>query len=147
MRKRSTYRPKPVVKPLGIKNLVTLEMPGRIGQIALGQEWLDMQHLRDIGSHSLLAERVAKAVGDDEKLAQAREIASICVTCEDRFDRTGRAGTTGPEMMRLRELLDQTLAWMNRQPNIVIYRESEALVKKYDHLVAIHTQAEQATGI
>lgn len=147
MRKRSKYRPKPVVKPLGIKNMVELEMPGRIGQIALGQEWLDMKHLRDIGSHSLLAERVAMAVGDNEKLAQAREIASICVTCEDRFDRTGRAGTTGPEMMRLRELLDQTLVWMNRQPNIVIYRESEALVKKYDHLVARHAQAEQATGI
>lgn len=145
MRKRSKYRPKPVVKPLGIKNLVTLEMPGRIGQIALGQEWLDMQHLRDIGSHSLLAERVAKAVGDDEKLAQAREIASICVACEDRFDRTGRAGTSGPEMIRLRELLDETLPWINSQPNLVIYRESEALVKKYDRLVEHHNQA-QATG-
>lgn len=136
MRKRSTYRPKPVVKPLGIKNLVTLEMPGRIGQVALGQEWLDMHHLRDIGSHSLLAEQVAKAVGDSEKLAQAREMASICVACEDRFDRTGRAGTTGPEMVRLRELLDETLPWMNSQQNLVIYRESEALVKKYDRLIA-----------
>ena len=142
MRKRSKYRPKPVVKPLGIKNLVTLEMPGRISQIALGQEWLDMQHLRDIGSHSLLVERVAKAVGDDEKLAQAREIASICVACEDRFNRTGRAGTTGPEMTRLRELLDKTLPWINLQPNIVIYRESEALVKKYDRLVAQSAQKE-----
>ena len=146
MRKRSSYRPKPVIKPLGIKNLVTLEIPGRIGQIALGTDWLDMAHLRDIGAHALLAERVAKAVGDLDKARQADEIAAICVRAEDRFDRTGRAGTTGTDMIRLRELLDETLPWINRQPNLVIYRESEALVRKYDRIVAKQAHTEQARG-
>lgn len=136
MRKRSAYRPKPVVKPLGIKQVNILEIPGRVGQLALGTDWLDMVHLRDIGAHALLAERVAKSLSDTEKAQMATEIAAICVRAEDRFERTGRAGTTGADMIRLRELLDETLPWMNRQPNFVIYRESEALVRKYDQLVS-----------
>ncbi len=133
---RKPYRPKPVIKPLGIKNTLKLEMPGHIGLLALGRGWLDITHLRDIGSHVCLVERVAEATRQPEVASLARKAIAIFVRCEDRFERTGRPGTTGDEMIALRDIVSETLPWMTRQSNAVIHRESMALLRDYDKAVA-----------
>lgn len=134
-RPRKAYRPKPVLKPLGIKD-ACIYVPGRVGQLALGTDWLTRDHLIDIGSHAMVAQRVARAVGDAEMESAADEIARIILEAENRRDRTGRVGTTGPEMLRLRALLDLTLPWLAEQPNIVIHRESTRPIRDFDRKVA-----------
>lgn len=133
---RKAYRPRPVIKPLGIKNTVKLEMPGHVGLLALGQGWLDITHLRDIGSHVCLVERVADATGQPDIANKARKAIAIFVRCEDRFERTGRPGTTGDELKQLREIVTETLPWLTRQSNFVIARESQALLRAFDKAVA-----------
>jgi len=134
MRKRSHYRPRPVIKPLGIKDEAALELHTRISALALDTDWIEMQHLRDIGAHALLCELVADTVGDQDKSAESRSIASICVYAEDRYERHGMAEVTASEMKRLRECLAETIPWLSQQPNMSIYRASERLVRKHDRL-------------
>ena len=131
-RPKKPYRPRPIIKPLGIKNTVKLEMPGHVGLLALGQGWLDITHLRDIGSHVCLVERVADATGQPEVASKARQAIAIFTRCEDRFERTGRPGTTGGEMQTLRDIVSETLPWLTKQSNAVIARESEALLRAFD---------------
>jgi len=134
MRKRSHYRPRPVIKPLGIKDEAALELHTRISALALDTDWIEMQHLRDIGAHALLCELVAETMADQDKAAEARAIASICVATEDRHERLGRAEVTEQEMQRLRDCLAETIPWLSMQPNMAIYRASERLVRKHDRL-------------
>lgn len=133
---KKPYRPRPVIKPLGIKNTLKLEMPGHVGLLALGQGWLDITHLRDIGSHVCLVERVADATGQPEVATLARQAIAIFTRCEDRFERTGRPGTTGDELNTLRDIVSETLPWLTQQPNAVIHRESLALLRAFDRAVA-----------
>jgi len=129
---RKAYRPRDVIKPLGIKNTVKLEMPGHVGLLALGQGWLDITHLRDIGSHVCLVERVAEATGNADMASKARQAIAIFVRCEERFEKTGRPGTTGGEMITLRDVVSETLPWLTRQSNHHIARESQALLRAFD---------------
>lgn len=135
-RPRRPYHPRPVITPLGIKNTVKLEMPGHVGLLALGQGWLDITHLRDIGSHVCLVERVADATGNAEMAGKARQAIAIFVRCEDRHTRTGRPGTTGDEMNTLREIVSETLPWLTKQSNHHIARESAALLREFDKAVS-----------
>jgi hypothetical protein len=135
-RPKKPYRPRVVIKPLGIKNTVKLEMPGHVGLMALGQGWLDITHLRDIGSHVCLVERVADAVGDAGMASKARRAIAIFTRCEDRYERTGRPGTTGEEMHTLRDIVSETLPWLTQQSNHHIARESQALLRAFDKAVA-----------
>lgn len=135
-RPRKPYRPKPVLKPLGIKNTLKLEMPGYVGLAALGKDWLDISHLRDIGAHASLVEKVAEASGEADIAALACAVIAICLKCEDRFERTGRPGTTGDEMREIRHALAVTLPWLSAQPNSMIHRKSLELVRAYDRAVA-----------
>ena len=133
---RKPYRPRAIIKPLGIKNTVQLEMPGHVGLLALGQGWLDITHMRDLGSHACLVERVADATGQPEIASKARQVIAIFSRCEDRFERTGRPGTTGDELKLLRDIVSETLPWLTRQSNAVIHRESLALLRAFDKAVA-----------
>lgn len=132
MRKRSRYRPRPVLKPLGMKDFQRLELPGRVGLVALGTDWLDVSHLRDIGCHAALVDRVARVVGDEEVRRAARVVLSIAAESDDRYQRTGKAGVTGDQLHQLREIVPQTMAWLADQKNSVIYAESLALLRSLD---------------
>lgn len=134
MRKRSHYRPRPVIKPLGIKDDVVLELHTRISALALDTDWIEMQHLRDIGAHALLCELVAETMADQEKAAEATAMIEILVAVEDLYQRDGVAAVPAPEMQRLRDCLAETIPWLSMQPNMAIYRASERLVRKHDRL-------------
>lgn len=129
---RKPYRPKAVLKPLGVKDGRKLEMPGRVGLIAIGTGWLDINHIIDIGCHAALVVRVARDVGDQDAGDVASQAVKICETCHDRFERTGKAGVTGDELRMLREIVPATMAWIAQQPNQRIYDASQALLKILD---------------
>ncbi len=134
MRKRCHRQMRPVLRPLGIKNEVEMELLCRIGALALDQEWVGMQHLRDIGAHALLCELVAATMGDAEKAASAARMIGVLVAVEDRHDRHGQAEVSTQDMQTLRDGLAETLPWLTAQPNLVIYRASEQLVRRHDRL-------------
>lgn len=142
MRKRNPRRVvRPILKPLGVKCEVTLELPARIAVEALGRDWLGMAQLRDIGGMAMLCERVARAVGDQFALAEALELVGICIAVENRHEATGKAGVSGEQMQGIRDALEKLLPWINRQPNATIYRESAELLKQHDALRKAHERA------
>jgi len=144
MRKRSTYRPRPVIKPLGIKDEVVLEPHTRISALALDTDWIETQHLRDIGSHALLCQLVAATMGSADKATTADAMIEILVAVEDRYQedryqedryqRDGVAAVPAQDMQILRAGLADTLPWLCMQPNMAVYRASERLVRKHDRL-------------
>jgi hypothetical protein len=132
---RKPYRARPVLKPLGIKNHFKLEMPGHVGLLALGKGWLDITHLRDIGAHVALVEKISDVIGDACINAMAKGVIEICMRCEDRFERTARPGTTGEEMHTIKAALSVTMPWLAAQPNILIHNCSNELVRAFDRAV------------
>lgn len=110
MRKRSSYKPKPVVMPLNTKKLDMLELPGHIALQAIGQPWWNEAHLADLKAHVVLAFLVARKVDNE----QVQDIAIKALEILSKHEFTKEDVTP---------LLGVTLEWLSNQSNKLIYQE------------------------
>jgi hypothetical protein len=127
---RKAYRPKPVVKPLGMKALDKLELPGRLAIAGLGADWLSIHQVYDIGAHAMLAAQLSEDEPEIRKAARA--IMAVVKSMQDREERTGKMGATGDEMATLRAMTAVTMPWVTAQPNTAIHAASTRLLAAFD---------------
>jgi hypothetical protein len=119
MKKRSVYRPKPVIMPLNIKRLEMLELPGHIALVALDKPWLTKCHLADLGAHVAITGCVAHELGDEKMQELAQRAADLL----------GDLSTPPLQVDELRSVVGITLQWLSQQSNSVIGRKTLELFK------------------
>lgn len=127
---RKAYKPKPCVKPLGIRNAQMLEFPGYSASLALGQSHFEEQHVYDLLSNADLTRRIAPDGHPILPIAQGmvKAIAEI----QQRAQRTGQHGVTGEEMKVLREGIGRTMDYLRTVPNAAIWRAAQAATAEFD---------------
>ena len=127
---RKPYRPKPVVKPLGMRDAQQLEFPGYAASLALGQGHFEEQHVYDLLSNADLARRIAPDGHPVLPVAQAMVEAVAAI--QQRAQRSGRHGVTGDELRVLREGIGRTMDYLRTVPNVAIARASQAAVAEFN---------------
>lgn len=127
---RKKYRPKPCVKPLGMRNAQMLEFPGYSASVALGMDHFEEQHVYDLLSNADMTRRIAPDGHPVLPVAQAmvQAIAEI----QQRAQRTGKHGVTGDELRILREGIGKTMDYLRTVPNVEIQRASMAAIAEFN---------------
>jgi hypothetical protein len=105
-----------------MKRLNYLELPGHIALLALDQEWLQPEHLADLGAHLRLAETLAERKGDADIATVARKAKQIMA---------GMNNEPG-SVEEFRKLVGVTLPWVSRQNNIEIDRIARGFGDAFD---------------
>lgn len=130
---RKSYTPRPTLLPGNMKRVGGVDLPGRIGLIALGKDWFSLDHLMDLAAMYAIAEKVAEAVRDEEA-AKAIEIGIAALnSIEERRTQSGKLGATGDEMRTLREYTGAIMEWLNEQPNTVIHEQTTRMAHKLEN--------------
>lgn len=129
---RKQYRPKPCVKPLGLRNQQMLEFPGYSASLALGQGHFEEQHVYDLLSNADMTRRIAPAGHPILPIAQG--MVEAIAEIQHRAQRTGKHGSTGDEMRVLREGVGRTMDYLRTVPNVEIWRAAQAATAEFDRL-------------
>lgn len=124
------YVPKPVVKPLGIRDNLKYEMPALQALEALGRDHFIEQHVYDLLSPADIVKRIAPADSDVRIAAQA--CIDAVAEIQQRNVRTGRPGVSGDDMKVLRANMGQLIAYLRTAPNVKIYRAALDAVQEFD---------------
>ena len=127
---RKPYHPKPVVKPLGIRDNLKYEMPALQALEALGRDHFIEQHVYDLLSPADLVKRIAPADADVRIAAQ--HCINAVAEIQRRNLRTGKPGVSGTEMTTLRENMGQLIAYLCGVPNVKIYRAALDAVEEFN---------------
>lgn len=134
--RRTGRRTGDALLPFGLKKKDKLELPGQVGALALGTDWIAREHVYDIAAHMMLAEKIARWTHEADLLASIQASITALASIEARIAKTGRVGTTGPELTTLRDTLAVTLPWVSAQPNRLIADASHVLLKQFDQQAA-----------
>lgn len=127
---RKQYRPKPNVKPLGIRDAAMHELPALQALEALGQEHFSEQHVYNLLSVADLAKRIA---GTDDPIREpAQEVVYAVADIQERNMRTGRPGVSGDEMRVLRANVGKLIAFVRAASNVDVWRASAAALAEFD---------------
>lgn len=124
------YVPKPVVKPLGIRDNMKYEMPALQALEALGRDHFVEQHVYDLLSPADLVKRIAPAGEAVRGAAQA--CIDAVAEIQRRNMRTGRPGVSGDDMTTLRANMGQLIAYLRDVSNVKIYRAALDAVQEFD---------------
>lgn len=127
---RKQYRPKPCVKPLGIRDEAMHELPALQALEALGKDYFSEQHVYDLLSPADLVKRIAKP--DEPIRALAQECVFAVADIQARNLRNGRPGVSGDEMTTLRANVGKLVAYLRSVPNVDIWRASKAALDEFD---------------
>lgn len=126
------YQPKPVVMPLGMRNVHSFELPGYIASMALGQPHFAEQHVYDLLSNADMTRRIAR--DDDPILPVAQSMVEAIAEIQHRAARIGKLAVTGDEFQALRRGVGLTMDFLRDQPNIAIARAAQAAVDEFNRL-------------
>lgn len=132
---RKPHRPKPIVKPLGMRDHHKHELPALVAMGALGTDHLTEQHVYDLLSAADLVKRIAPPDAEIRIAAQA-VINAIC-EIQHRAQRTGKTGVTGEEMTVLRSCMGGVIAYIRGCSNVEIYRASMAALAEFNRTGAL----------
>lgn len=135
MKKRSKYRPKPCVLPLGIRKAVQMEMPGYQASMALGQAHFCESHLYDLLSNADMTRRIAP--DGYSILPVAQSMVEAIAGIQARHMRAGVLGVTGNEFRALREGVALTMDFLRAAPNVAIDRAARSAVAEFDRAGAL----------
>lgn len=131
MKKRTKkYKPKPVVKPLGMRDAQALEFPGYAASLALGADHFEEQHVYDLLSNADLTRRIAP--DGHPILVVAQGMVQAIADIQHRAARLGSHGVTGDELRTLREGIGRTMDYLRSVPNVAILRASQAALDEFD---------------
>lgn len=128
---RKTYKGKPCVKALGMRDNTRMEIPGYQASIALGTDYMSEPHLYDLVAHADMVQRIAK---DGETLGRAETIMAACKRVMDRASATGKFGVSGDDLVAIRGNIGATMEFLRSVPNVAIWRAAKAAVDEFDRL-------------
>lgn len=129
-RPRRAYRPKPIVKPLGMRDESKFELPGYIASLALGQPHFCDQHVYDLLSNADMTRRIAPEGHPILPVAQAMVEAIAAI--QQRAQERGKLLVTGDELRVLREGVGKTMDYLRTVPNVAIARAAQAALVEFN---------------
>lgn len=129
------YKPKPCVKPLGIRDALKFEMPALAALEALGLGHFQESHVYDMLSCVDIVRRTAP--DGDPVLAPAQLLVEAIAEMQHRKVRTGKPGVSGDEMQLLREHMGKMISYLRGVPNVQIWRASHAAIEEFNRLGAL----------
>lgn len=132
---RKPHRPKPIVKPLGMRDHHAHELPALVAMDALGTAHFSEQHVYDLLSCADLVKRIAPADAAIRLTAHAVVVALAGI--QRRAQRTGKTGVAGPEMTAIRQCMGMVIAYLRDCSNVQIYRASLAAVAEFNKTGAL----------
>lgn len=132
---RKPHRPKPVVKPLGMRDHHKHELPALAALDALGKAHFAEQHVYDLLSAADLVKRIAPK--DAEIRVAAQAVIHAIAEIQHRAQRTCKTGATGPEMTAIRQSMGSVIAYLRDCTNVQIYRASLAAVAEFNKTGAL----------
>lgn len=127
---RKAYKPKPVVKPLGMRNAHMMEFPGYAASLVLGTDSLESQHIYDILANADMTRRIAP--DGHAILAIAQAMVYAIANIRERHQKTGKLGVSGDEFRVLREGIGKTMEYLRSVPNVAIERAARAAVEEFN---------------
>lgn len=130
LKRDKPYKPKPCVLPLGMRKAGDMEFPGYAASLALGTDWFTEQHVYDLLSNADMTRRIAPE--GHPVLAIAQDMVFAIADIQDRAQRTGKTGCTGPELHTLREGVGRTMDFLRTVPNVTIARAAAAALAEFD---------------
>lgn len=132
---RKAYLPKPCVLPLGMRKAVSMEMPGYIASLALGQPHFCEQHVYDLLSNADMVRRIAP--DGHEILPVAQLMVEAIAAIQERAAAHGKLMVTGDEFRALREGVGRTMDYLRGVPNVAIDRAARAAVAEFNRTGAL----------
>lgn len=129
------YRPKDIVKPLGIRNAHLFEIPGYQASLALGQPHFVEQHVYDLLSNADMARRIAPE--GHAVLPVAQSMVEVLAAIQVRAQETGKLGVTGDQLRLLREGVAVTMDYLRSVSNHKIIKAAREAVEEFDRLGAL----------
>lgn len=137
MKKKRTkkYSPKPVVKPLGMRDAGMMEFPGYSASLALGKPHFCEQHVYDLLSNADMVRRIAP--DGHMILPFAQDMVEACAAIQQRAQQTGKLGVTGDQMRVLHDGLEMTLAYLRTVSNYQINKAALDAVAEFNRLGAL----------
>ncbi|WP_295991631.1 hypothetical protein [Rugamonas sp.] len=129
------YKPKPCVLPLGMRKAVSMEMPGYIASLALGQPHFCEQHVYDLLSNADMVRRIAPDC--HEILPVAQLMVEAIAAIQERAAAHGKLMVTGDEFRALRVGVGRTMDYLRGVPNVAIDRAARAAVAEFNRTGAL----------
>lgn len=129
-KRNKTYRPKDIVKPLGMRDASMFELPGYQASLALGQPHFAEQHVYDLLSNADMVRRIAP--DGHMILPFAQDMVQACADIQHRAQETGKLGVTGDQIRVLHEGLELTLAYLRTVSNHRIIKAAREALDEFD---------------
>lgn len=133
---RRAYRPKPVVKPLGMRDNWKIVGSAHAALLALGSGSYDDVHQHRLVAFADICRRCAKP-GSPEFI-QARSLLSTLLDVQVRHNASGAPHhVTALEEVSIRTACSVLIPWAEHVPNMDILRASAASLREFDKLGGI----------
>lgn len=129
---RKAYRPKPIIKPLGIRNRWMTEGDAHAILLAMEGGTFAEQHLADLVAHADVAGRIARGRSDDLADRHCRSLMRVAIAIQERNLKTGTINATELEEAAIRASMQITIEIMRTASNQEILRAAEASLKRME---------------
>jgi hypothetical protein len=131
-KRNKPYRPRPIVKPLGMRNAAAMELPGYVASLALGQPHFVEQHVYDLLSNADMTRRIA--LDGHPILPVAQAMVEAVAAIQHRAQERGKLLVTGDELRVLREGVGKTMDFLRAASNVEIARAAAAAVAEFNRM-------------
>lgn len=127
---RKAYRPKPIIKPLGIRNHWLTEGDAHAILLAMEGDTFAEQHLADLVAHANVVSGIAMGRGDDLADRHCRSLMRVAIAIQERNLKTGTIKATELEEAAIRASMQITIEIMRKASNQEILRAAETVLKR-----------------
>ena len=134
MRKRCRRIHRPVLLPLGMKRLTELEIAPRMCVESIGQPWMSIDHIYQIGATALLAMEIATMRNDATARDSAMSVLEAVRQLEDLHARVALSALTDGDREAMQRKVCRMIDWISQQSNHDVDRASRKLVSDHDRL-------------
>lgn len=134
VRKRSRRAQRPVLLPLGMKRLVELELVPRMCIESIGQPWMDVGHVYQIGATALLAMEIANMRNDLPAGQCASQVLEAVRQLEDLHERVSANALSDADGEAIQRKVCRMIDWISQQRNHDVDIASRRLVAAHDRI-------------
>ena len=133
---RKKYRPKPVVKPLNVRNRWMTEGDAHAILLALEGGTFCEQHLADLVAHADVVSRIAQRRRDLLVAKHANALLRVAIDIQSRNQEHGILRATPMEETAIRASMPVTLEFLSAASNMEILTAAEAALRRHDRRAA-----------
>jgi hypothetical protein len=134
-RRDKPFRQKLVVMPLGLHDRQKMEFPGYAASLALGQPFLEEQHIYDLLSNADMTRRLAP--DGHPLLPVAQAMVEAVRDIQVRAQELGKYVVKGDELRILREGVGKTMDFLRTVPAVQIARVAQQAVDEFNRTGAL----------